>query len=424
MDELNMDVRSFVNAESAPPADNGAANAAATDILLVGASGFLGTYIAAKLLPLCRPNSGRLLCLLRHGGATRFRDGLSRLLLQLGQSDQTAMAAMGDLKSMNDVESAIASVTILEGDFCQPHFGLSDEHHSALQRVRCVVHSAASVSHVAPYSALKAVNTLGPLRTAAYCATHGCRMVFISSVASLPAGPQRPSSEFTPITVEELQMKADDGYGQSKAVCEALIARLCAVHPSLQCVFVRPSAIAPPSNGTVSWGNPTDGVGMLLAACVHDLDASSVIFPAHLHRTLLTVPVDFVAEVIARLSLDTALPFRCGTPLTYNLANHGPDMSAVVQALEELAGTTGRAVRRVNLAAFRDIVAFRFEVSDPAKAFSRQLLLSFEFVQSDERQGGLPDMAATEAYLGAAYTAWPTTSARAFALQALHPKSS
>lgn len=125
----------------APAAD--AAPQPPTEILLTGATGFLGAYLLAELL--ARPGT-RVHCLVRAPDAAA---GLARLRASLAQ---------------HGLAADFGRVVAVPGAVDRPQLGLDDDAWRALAgRIDAIVHAAANVSFLPAFEKLVPVNVAGTL---------------------------------------------------------------------------------------------------------------------------------------------------------------------------------------------------------------------------------------------------------------------
>ncbi|WP_197048007.1 carboxylic acid reductase [Mycobacterium paragordonae] len=120
-------------------------------VLLTGANGYLGRFLALEWLERLNETGGRLLCLVRgtdpEAAYRRLEDVFRSGDPQLLQRFQTLAAD---------------HLEVIVGDIGEPNLGLSEEvWHQLAQRVDLIVHPAALVNHVLPYDQLFGPNVVG-----------------------------------------------------------------------------------------------------------------------------------------------------------------------------------------------------------------------------------------------------------------------
>eukprot|EP00854_Cymbomonas_tetramitiformis_P009231 gene9231-10936_t len=180
------------------------------DLLLTGATGFLGPFLLREL-------------------RRRVTVGATVFCVVRGSTDEEAHArvkAQAEACGAWDAEwdADRAAVVVFAGDVGQPRFGLHRKTYGALaQRVRHVFHNAAHVHGVLPYAQLRSVNVEGALEALRFAAL--CRPKHLHHVSSCnvlrPAG-AHPEVE---LDLEHLVAVLGDmpGYAQTKAVAELLV---------------------------------------------------------------------------------------------------------------------------------------------------------------------------------------------------------
>jgi thioester reductase-like protein len=259
------------------------------EVLVTGASGFLGRRIVYALLSQTRVT---VHCLIR---CNDQEEGLRRL----------KEAMVGNLVWRDEWDGR---VKVVPGDLSRPYFGLSQGDFSRLGAgLSAIFHAAASVNFVLPYGMMKGVNVCGThevLRLAS-CGD-GTRVHHVSSVAAVLTG-----DGANEVVVEEgihLHWEAlKYGYAQSKWVAERLIST--AKDRGLLVTTYRPSF--------VGWDSKTGVAGKrnfvcaLIRGCVEMGTAPAFDLVIDLS------PVDFVADAIVHLasrSDTTGKVFHLGNP--------------------------------------------------------------------------------------------------------------
>ena len=119
-------------------------------VLLTGANGYLGRFLALEWLQRLAATGGRLITLMRGEDAESAR----RRLQQVFDSDP----AMSD----EFRELAAGHLEVIPGDIGEPNLGLDEATWQRLAReVDLIVHPAALVNHVLPYAQLFGPNVVG-----------------------------------------------------------------------------------------------------------------------------------------------------------------------------------------------------------------------------------------------------------------------
>jgi nonribosomal peptide synthetase DhbF len=110
------------------------------NVLLTGATGYLGTFLLHELL---LQSKGHIWCLVR---AADEHQGLERLKASLAHFDRT-------------VPDLDERVTVIVGDLSQPLLGLAEEDFARLGRtITCIFHNGAAVNVVLPYANVRDSN--------------------------------------------------------------------------------------------------------------------------------------------------------------------------------------------------------------------------------------------------------------------------
>ena len=263
-----------------PTPDAPPRTAAPADVLLTGATGFLGAFLLAELLA---RTGGRVHCLVR---ARDRAEGTGRIRSRLGEA---GVWRKGD-------EGRIVAVP---GDLAEARLGLgAQEFRRLAASVGSVLHAAGAVDFVRPYRLLRGPNVDGTREVLRLACLAGARPVhFVSTLAVFltrsRSAADRVGEGDDPGSPEELE----DGYAQSKRVAERLVAAACA--RGLPARIYRPARLGAAAGGAP---NPDDLLSRLLRGCVQ-LGAAP-------DRDLLLdlAPADFVARAIVHLSGCPASP--------------------------------------------------------------------------------------------------------------------
>ena len=255
-----------------------------SDILLTGATGFLGAFLLRSLLD--RHPKARVHCLVRGDSEAAARERVVRNLDNhhlLDASDEAGTAAL------------LARVVIVQGDLGLERLGMSESAFESLGRtVQCIIHNGALVHWVYPYEKLKAANvgsTVELLRLATVGELKPLHFVSSTSVFD---------SDFY-INLNEKVREDDDltggigltvGYGQSKWVAERLV--LEARRRGVPVTITRPGYVV----GSTATGvtNSDDFVWRLAKGCIQ---LGSVPL---MYNTVNMCSVDYVADAIVHFA--------------------------------------------------------------------------------------------------------------------------
>jgi thioester reductase-like protein len=258
----------------------------ANTVLLTGATGFLGRWIARELL---ETSPARLLCIVR---ASRTEDASSRLANSLARAGCSADAIR-------------ARVRFVEANLEHPRLGLDPDRFEAIaEEVDAVCHAGASVNWVHSYSALRDVNVVGTLDLLRLACLRSAPFFFISSasVCYSTAAPREVDEHYAPLgqglsNASEREARAylhglHLGYAQTKAVAESLVRE--AGRRGLPVTIYRSALIS--GHSADDDFNGEDLLTLLVRGCVRMGDAPD------LDWTLDALPVDAAARWIADLS--------------------------------------------------------------------------------------------------------------------------
>lgn len=248
-------------------------------VLLTGATGFLGAFLLAELLR----RGKQVCCLVRPGAGQTAVERLSWHLHRLGLS---STGQGGTLR-------------VLAGDLSQPQLGLAAADYAGLAaQIDVIYHAASYVNFVRSYDDLRASNVLGVLELLRLSAAQRSKPLHLVSTLALffqadggPAGtrPQAVSERDIP----ELPTGQTSGYLQSKWVAERLVR--AAQERGLPATIYRTGRIAGHSR-TGATANLHDFLNLIIAACVR-----LQVYPDW-DIALNLAPVDYVCQAILELS--------------------------------------------------------------------------------------------------------------------------
>jgi thioester reductase-like protein len=310
--EVSLDPAIVPSAELQPP------NPQPQQILLTGATGFVGAFLLDQLL---QQTTAQIICLVR-----------ADTLDQAWEKIQQNLAAY-------DLEGDRDRITPLLGDLAQPKLGLTDSQFQTLAaQVDTIYHNGAWVNHTLPYTALKAANVLGTeeiLRLATQVKLKPVHFISTISVFGADASPTAPSP------ISERAILADYplpvmGYAQSKRIAEQRVQ--IGRDRGIPITIYRLGAVSGSSQTGVF--NRNDFLYRLLLGCVQ---LGSVPDRAMI---LDLLPVDYVSRAIVTLSQQpTAIE------QAFHLVHPQPVAS---QIIFEFLLSRGYAVDCLNYAAWRD----------------------------------------------------------------------
>jgi thioester reductase-like protein len=240
-------------------------------VLLTGATGFLGGYLAREML---ERSAAMLYCLVRPT-AEAPPARLRRRLTSLGVADAT-------------IERRLR---VIAGDLALPQLGLSATDCETLSTVDAVLHAAAEVNWVASCDALHAANVNGTRELLHLAARAGAAFHFVSSlsVCYSTRGPRVVDEALDPSTVADgLHL----GYARTKATAERLVME--AGRQGLATRIYRPALLS--GDSRTGQYNPGDLLPLMIRGCVHMRCAPDLDWPLDIE------PVDVAARAIVSLS--------------------------------------------------------------------------------------------------------------------------
>ncbi|WP_158892216.1 non-ribosomal peptide synthetase [Amycolatopsis anabasis] len=279
--ERELDDRIDLAAEAVLPPEITAAGRApmnAVDpaqVLLTGATGFLGAFLLRELLDRTR---ARVWCLVRADGEDAALDRVRAALTRYGLWR----------------ESFRTRIVAVPGNLEKPLLGLDERRFAELAgEIDAVYHNGARVNHVDAYPRLKAANVLGTREILRLASTGRVKPVHYMSTCSVAVG----LGENPEVLTEDCRVAPDSvppsGYAASKWVAEELV--WAAIERGIPVTVYRPSRVS--GHSVTGACGTEDGFWNLIRAIV-ELGAA----PDRLAADLEFVPVDYLAGAVVRLA--------------------------------------------------------------------------------------------------------------------------
>ncbi|KAM0714433.1 hypothetical protein Q7P37_010220 [Cladosporium fusiforme] len=254
------------------------------NILITGATGFLGAYLLHEAMMRKSPNH-----VYAHVRAKSQEDGLARI-----KQTCTAYGLWQDWWASEGV------LEVVVGDLEKPKLGMTDADYTRVaENADLIIHNGARVHWLMPYENLKAANVSSTVEAIQLCSQgRAKRLAFISSTSALDSDAFIEQSEAgTPISesddLESSRQGLGTGYGQSKWVSEHVIREAC--KRGLDAVILRSGYVMGDAKTGVS--NLDDFLVRMLKGCVQIGSRPDVT------NTINMVPVPHVAKLVLGMSL-------------------------------------------------------------------------------------------------------------------------
>ncbi|MFI1933761.1 carboxylic acid reductase [Streptomyces sp. NPDC020330] len=304
-------------------------------VLLTGATGYLGRFLCLEWLERLASSGGRLICLVRGSDATVAARRLE------------AAFDSGDAALLRRYRTAAGkALEVLAGDIGAPRLGLSEDIWRELaDTVDLIVHPAALVNHLLPYSELFGPNVLGTAEVIRLALTARLKPVtYVSTVAVCLGTPAEDADEDADIRatspVRSIGQGYADGYATSKWAGEVLL-REAHERYGLPVTVFRSDLLLAHSTyaGQV---NVPDVLTRLLLSLVATGIAPGSFYRAGSRAHHDGLPVDFTAEAVVALGARTAEGHR-----TFNVVkphDDGVSLDTFVDWLIE----AGHPIRRID----------------------------------------------------------------------------
>ncbi len=186
--------------------------AKAQNILLFGATGFLGVHLLYELLTTTDYN---IYCLIRRKNNSNPCDRLKEKLKFYFPNE--------------NFEKYKNRIIILEGNLLDEHFGLKPEvYNNLVKKIDICIHSAALVKHYGDYNLFHQTNVVSTEKIIKFCNEGHSILEYISTISVSGYGlVSTPSAEFTENNLYIGQNYKDNVYVHSKFEAEHLILEAC-----------------------------------------------------------------------------------------------------------------------------------------------------------------------------------------------------
>ncbi|GJM06521.1 MAG: hypothetical protein DHS20C10_02550 [marine bacterium B5-7] len=267
-----------------------AANTDPHAILITGCTGFIGAHLLQDLL---RHSHATIYCLIREKEGRHLENAISETI---------------ERYTLNRELFSHERIQILQGDMTKPQLGLSDsDYHALASNIDAIYHCAADVNLQKQYYQLRAVNVLGTIEIIKLASRIKLKAIHaISTLTDAHLNKRNSIAENFP-GIDADPMILHNGYTQTKYVAEKLLAT--ASERLIPVTVYRPSWII----GSSITGSMTENQAILPDVIQHCLRMG---IAPDWKSELPLVPVDFVSEMISKISL---MPHR--THHVYNLVN-------------------------------------------------------------------------------------------------------
>lgn len=182
------------------------------NVLLFGATGFLGVHLLRELLIKTNYN---IYCLIRSKNNINPTERLKEKI-NFYYPD-------------TDISKYVDRVTILEGNLLDEHFGLQDdEYNNLLNTIDVCIHSAALVKHYGDYNLFHQTNVVSTEKIIEFCNAGHSKLEYISTISVSGFGlVDTPIAEFSENNLYIGQNYKDNVYVHSKFEAEYLIIEAC-----------------------------------------------------------------------------------------------------------------------------------------------------------------------------------------------------
>jgi amino acid adenylation domain-containing protein/thioester reductase-like protein len=282
------------------------------NILLTGATGFLGAFLLDELL---RSTTANIYCLVRCSslkvGNQKLQRNLERYaLMEAAQNPR---------------------VIILQGDLAEPLFGMNEpEFRQLAGHIDLIYHNGAYVNLVYPYAAMREINVLGTQEILRLASQVKVKPVhFVSTLDVFQSAYHSQLSELTEAEEFPVTELPGSGYAQTKWVAEKLVK--AANDRGIPTCIHRPGMII--GHSQTGYSNTEDTIGRLIKGLIQLRIAPTLDLPMHL------TPVDYVSQAIVQLASqpkEWGKAFHYSNPHALSLAELVDYMRSLNYEMQEL----------------------------------------------------------------------------------------
>ena len=255
-----------------------------TNMLLTGATGFLGAFILHEAFTRKTPNH-----VYAHVRASSRKEGMDRVRM--------TCTAYGLWQEWWATEGVLEVVL---GDLEKPGLGMGQADYDKVAKdADLIIHNGARVHWLLAYESLKAANVQSTLECIKLCAAGKAkRLAFVSSTSALDTEHYISQSNDGHLVLETDELEGsrqglETGYGQTKWVSENLMKEAC--RRGLNGVIIRPGYVMGDEKSGVS--NTDDFLVRMLKGCVQ------IGSRPDLTNTINMVPVSHVAQKVVAIAL-------------------------------------------------------------------------------------------------------------------------
>lgn len=307
-------------------------------ILLTGANGWLGRFLALELMQQASDRGGKLIAIIR---AHSRDEATARLEAAFDSGDEQLLRRFQEL--------ATDSLEVVPGDIGEPYLGLHSVTWCRLTRcVDAIVHAAALVNHVLPYRQLFGPNVAGTVELIRLAITARTKPITYLSTIAIARGDARGAfEEERDIRVVSPVRSVDEtyanGYSNSKWAGEVLLREahdLCGLPVA---VFRSDMIMAHPRyTGQL---NPADMLSRLILSLI-----TTGLAPRSFYASGATdvqprphyggLPVDFIARAVTTIGGGVTDGFR-----SFNVRNPHDDGVSLDSFVDWLIDTGHRITR-------------------------------------------------------------------------------
>ena len=258
------------------------------NVLVTGATGYLGAHIVAEL---AEKHDCMVSCLVR------------------GKNAKECRARMREVFAFyfgSGAQNILSRVSVIRGDVSELHLGISDTERDEMEGIDTVIHCAAFTDHVGHASVFQRMNVNGTRNVVEFVKSAGAALMHISTVSV--SGTQHRDDptrklEFTETCFDIGQNYEDNEYAKSKFLSEEIV--LNEIEKGLNARIFRVGVLTARMDGGFQYHPEKNAFSNRLQA-IRDLECAPIdILGVKIEMT----PVDMCAKAVILLSfMETKRP--------------------------------------------------------------------------------------------------------------------
>ncbi|WP_062061823.1 non-ribosomal peptide synthetase [Aquimarina longa] len=211
--QIALDTEAIFSVPLKTPAKKETAITNSKNILLTGATGFVGIHLLESLL---KNTDKKIYCMIRCESKI---DGLERIQKKMKDNEMWS-------------ERYTQQIEVIRGDLAKPNLGITmSEYELLLENIGNVVHNATYMNHLSTYEDAKNVNVRGVENVLHFCTSGSLKPIhFVSTIDVFSSHGQKSDRHVNELTTTDHEVHYNSGgYTSSKWIGEKLVEKASAI---------------------------------------------------------------------------------------------------------------------------------------------------------------------------------------------------